>query len=211
MSDVNVAVSVSDESVDQAIAKIEGGLDKLSQLQSQMAVLGPDALASPAVPARRGSVGVAGAAAGVGAGVAGLSTAQAKVDKLKGDVAKTTADTENLLSLGKSSNVKGLQSAVYRITRRLPGLREAHRLSIAMKNLSVGNLVGVVGLITLVISIANQISNYFEEQKRQQQEYQQQIMQVRGFLTSEEYQTWYTQNRQAVKQVDRSYRNGEIP
>ena len=198
MSDVNVAVSVSDESVDQTIAKIEGGLDKLSQLQSQMAVLGPDALA-PAVPARRGSVGVAGAAVGVGAGVAGLSTAQAKVDKMNSDVSKTKSSIVDLVNFEKASDVKGLQSAAYRITRMIPGLREAHRLTIAMKNLSVGNLVGVVSLVLLVISIVRQVSAMLNEQKRQQEAYQQMVMEARGFTTLAQAQRFTDDQRRAVE------------
>lgn len=206
MSDVNVAVSVSDESVDQTIAKIEGGLDKLSQLQSQMAVLGPDALA-PAVPARRGSVGVAGAAVGVGAGVAGLSTAQAKVNQLKNDVKDTTSATEKLMSLSKTTDVKGLQSAAYRITRMIPGLREANRLAVGLKNFSAGNVVGLVSIAFLILRIYQTIKSMLDAQRREQEQFRQDVIQMQNFTSIGQFNNWQMQQRQAVE----SYRTGVIP
>jgi len=206
LSDVNVAVSVSDESVDQTIAKIEGGLDKLSQLQSQMAVLGPDALA-PAVPARRGSVGVAGAAVGVGAGVAGLSTAQAKVNQLKNDVKDTTSATEKLMSLSKTTDVKGLQSAAYRISRMIPGLREANRLAVGLKNFSAGNVVGLVSIAFLILRIYQTIKSLLDAQRREQEQFRQDVIQMQNFTSVGQFNNWQMQQRQAVE----SYRTGVIP
>ena len=206
MSDENISVSVEDSAVDSAIAKLDGALDKLSQLQGQMAVLGPDAL-TPAAPARAGSVGVVGSVAGVGAGVAGLSTAQATVDKLKGEVSETKSSIVNLVNFGKSSDIKGLQSATYRITRMLPGLREGHRLAIGLKNISLGNVVGFVSLATLIISIAQQVANWFEEQRRQQEEFKQAVMQSQNFTTTVQFQQWERQQKQAIE----NYRNGVIP
>lgn len=203
MSDENISVSVEDSEVDAAIAKLDGALEKFVLLQQQMSLVDSTVLA----PAATGSVGVVGSAAGVGAGVAGLSTAQAKVDKLNVDAVKSTAAVEKLADLGKRTDIKGMQSAVYRITRMIPGLREAHRLTIAMKNITLGNVVGLVSLFLLAISIINSVKSVLAAQERERAEYQRLIMNERGFVTQDRFLAWERSTKQAVE----SYRTREIP
>ena len=112
------------------------------------------------------------------------------------------ADTANQKideAISKTPEIKGVESSANRIIRMIPGLREANRLYKDINMISSGNLLGVIGLLTVAISIYQQVAGMLEDQKRQQEQYQQEVMQLRGFTTASEFQNWQASQQQSME------------
>jgi hypothetical protein len=127
---------------------------------------------------------------------------KADLKGLEGEADAAEQQADDLIA-GEGTEIKGLESASSRIIRMIPGLREAHRLKVALGEISAGNIVGVIGVLMLAYSIYKQVVTLMEEQKRQQLEYQQTIMQIRGYEHESQFTAWL--------QTQDNYRTGVIP
>jgi hypothetical protein len=194
-SDENVTISVDDAAIDEAIAKLDEALEKTGELTGQA----PGATDFYTIPNSEMDQLTAKQNADF------YTIPNSEMDEINARAAETQANVDDVVS--KGTEIKGLDSASSRVIRMIPGLREAQRIQRGLGALSEGSVMGVVGLLMVAYSIYKQISAYLEEQKQQQAEYKQAIMEIRGFTTSAEFTAWQTGQRQAIE----GYRNGIIP
>ncbi|MDR0797807.1 MAG: hypothetical protein LBE70_03715 [Nitrososphaerota archaeon] len=111
--------------------------------------------------------------------------------------AKVEADT--FLS-NEGEEIKDTDMVTKRVLRMLPGLREAQRLQKSMGQLEAGNIMGALNIALLAVAVLNQVMRLYEEQKRKQKQYEQDLMQAQGFATRSEFKQYETQQKTALKQ-----------
>ena len=178
MSDEQITISVDDSEIDAAIAKLDEALAKTAQLTGQtpteteaefyvMPAAEMENLEKPYMHAPD------------------FAAFYRNLDK-EADAAKEKADDV----LGKSGEIKGLDSASSRVIRMIPGLREAQRIYRSLGALSEGSIMGALGLLMVAYSIYRQISAMLAEQEQQRLEYRRMVMEARGFTLISEFERW---------------------
>ena len=211
-ADEIISISIEDQELEEVLTRLDAALAKKEQLTGF----------TPTVTGESETQETGGVASIVGAGEADFSAFWARLDSEVTDaktlVDDTVADGEAKLAMLKAKTVtakieatnlltneapkiKDLEQAAKRIASMIPGLREASRLQTALKSLSTGNtLVAIISILMLVLSIYRQIVSMLEEQKRREEEYRRQVMQLRGFTTIKEFEAWQNSQRQAQEQ-----------
>lgn len=197
-ADENISVSIQDSEIDAAIQKLNVALTKKEQLTT--AVNG-----SPQGYSGERDSGVIINSL-VEAESAKIDVAQKQLSDFQNTTDSVTSKVKTLLA-GEGRKIKGVETSANRIIRMIPGLREANRLRRSIRQLSVGNISGVVTILMLALSIYRQVASMMEEQKRQQEEYKRSVMEIRGFTTSAQFEAWQKQQRH----LQEAYRSGIIP
>src|SRR3972149_446005 len=140
-----------------------------------------------------------------------VAEGEEKLEKLDADVETTKTkllDVEGTyLHLGGDQGIKGLERSAARITRMLPGLSEAYRFHRSLFWLKEGSVFGAFTLLLLAWSIYKKVAGMLEEQKRQQEQFKKEIMEIREFTTSAEFQRWQENQRRLIE----GYRTGRFP
>ena len=197
MSDANIRVSVDTTEIDVALAKLDAALERVNSVSGAVA-------AKPALAEQSDFSAfwtrIDAEAAEVKQKVDDTVTeGEAKLALLKAKTATAKIEADMVIAQ-KAPKIKGIEQAVNRIINMIPVLDEADRLRTNLKILSAGNITGIIGILMLALTIYRQVVSMMEEQKRQQEEYRRQIMQLRGFTTIKEFEAWQNSQRQAQEQ-----------
>ncbi len=169
MSDANIRVSVDTSEIDVALAKLDAALERANGVTGD-------------VTAKTGGKD--------------QSDWAAFWNRIEKDSVKANKAAD--VALQKTTEIKGLEQSAKRIVNMLPGLREAYQLQRSIKWLSTGNIVGIFGLVMMALNIYRAVSAMFEEQKKQQEEYQRAVMQLRE-LNATQYQRYEESQRMALE------------
>lgn len=180
-ADENISVSIQDSEIDAAIQKLNAALTKKEQLTN--AVNG-----SPQGYSGERDSGVI-INSSVEAEFAKIDVAQKQLSDFQNTTDSATSKVKTLLA-GEGREIKGVESSANRIIRMIPGLREANRLQRSIRQLSDRNIVGAVGLFMLAIRIYRMIDQYYKKLEQEKQDYQRQIMEIRGYTRESEYNEW---------------------
>ena len=218
-ADENIVVSVDSSEIDAAVAKLDEALEKTSQLTGQTATDTGQFYTIPnsemnqqeetdfyVIPNAELEELNAQAEETQSKVDDVVAESEQKLADVQSDIDDTETEADDLV-MTEGTKMKGLESASNRITRMIPGLREAYRIKVGLGYLSQGSLLGVVGLLMVAYSIYRQISSYLEEQKQQQAEIRQAVMAIQNFTTTAQFQTWQENTDRAI----RGYQTGHIP
>jgi len=123
------------------------------------------------------------------AALAMLDNATGKTNAVSLEVDSVQKQADELL-VNTGTQIKGMEAAGHRIIRMIPGLREADRLQRGLGQLSMGNIMGALTIALLAYSILMQVKRMYDEQKRQQEEFEREVRQSRGYMAREEYLQW---------------------
>ena len=197
MSDANIRVSVDTTEIDIALAKLDAALARVNDVSRAVA-------AKPALAVQSDFSAfwtrIDAEAVKVKQKVDDTVTeGEAKLAMLKAKTATAKIEADMVIAQ-KAPKIKGIEQAVNRIINMIPVLDEADRLRTNLKILSAGNITGIIGLLMLALSIYRQVVSMLEEQKRREEEYRRQVMQLRGFATIKEFEAWQNSQRQAQEQ-----------
>jgi hypothetical protein len=132
--------------------------------------------------------------------------------KLEDVEAKTsTAKTEAVTMIQEEGDgLNGLNYSMRRITAQLPGIRDAYRLVENMRRIErfgLTSIGGVTSLLFLALSIYQMIQSVLNQQKQQNEEYRNMIMDAENLTTKSEFDKWQQEN----SRVADAYRNYIIP
>jgi hypothetical protein len=202
LAEENIKITVSDEELDAAIAKLDEALEKTEHLEQ----IPKTEVGTSEATAKLDDLEAH--AAEVEANVDDtMATGTVKLDNLEveTEVAKTSVD--DVATESEGMDIKGLDSASHRIIRMIPGLREAQRIQRSLGALSEGSIMGVLGLLLVAYSIYKEISRMLAEQQQQADEYKKEIMEIRGFTMSAQFEKWQEDQRRIIE----GYRSGIIP
>ena len=102
------------------------------------------------------------------------------------------------------TSASGMQQIERRFASMVPGIRELYRMSRDVKELTVGNIAGAIGILLIAYQIISQI---LAAQKAAEEKMRTDVFSARGFTTTAEFVNWQNTQRQAMD----NYRNGVIP
>jgi len=114
------------------------------------------------------------------------------------DTKQAKTDVTNFLN-NEGEEIKGAEQAGKHVIRMLPGLREAQRLQKSIGQLSEGNIMGAISLAFLILTILKQVQRLYEEHKRKQKQYEQDLMAAQGFNVRSEFKPYESQQKMAMK------------
>ena len=102
------------------------------------------------------------------------------------------------------SSVSGMQQIERRFASMIPGVRELYRMNRDVKELTVGNIAGAIGILFIAYQLITQI---LAAQKQAEEKMRTEVTSARGFTTTAQFVDWQNTQRQAMD----NYRNGVIP
>jgi hypothetical protein len=144
----------------------------------------------------------------------GVVNVQISVDQSEIDAAIASIDTSTLgkevkkgvkvsgsvkSSKEVGSEIKGLETAVHRVARMIPYVREVDRTYKALHKLDTGNIMGAVGLVLIAWRLIRMIGDYYEKIERQKREFEQTIREAQGYTTHERYAEWQSQQKAGME------------
>jgi hypothetical protein len=100
--------------------------------------------------------------------------------------------------------IKGLETAVHRVARMIPGVREIDRIYKNINRAQSGYaIMAGINFALIAARIIRMINQYFDQKKRQEQELEAAVREIRGLTSHSGYSQYQYQQRAAVN----SYRN----
>lgn len=204
MSDANIRVSVDTSEIDVALAKLDAALERANGVSG-------DVTAKPA-SAEQSDFSAFWTRIDAEAAEAKqkvddtVTEGETKLDALKAK-AEAAKDETDTIAESEGAKIKGVKASATRIISMIPGLREAYQLQRNLKYLYSGNIVGIIGLVTLVLSVYQKIQSMLEEQRQREEDYRRTVMQTRNFATVQEFEQWKRQQEEALNM----YKNQVMP
>jgi len=96
--------------------------------------------------------------------------------------------------------IKGLETAVHRVARMIPGVREIDRVYKNVGRAQSGYLVmAAINMYLIANRVVRMINDYYERLKRERQEMEAIIRKGRDIQTHSEYVEWSSQQKTAMK------------
>ncbi|MCL1965866.1 MAG: hypothetical protein FWF66_03580 [Candidatus Bathyarchaeota archaeon] len=95
-----------------------------------------------------------------------------------------------------TSEIKGLETTAHRLARMIPGVREVDRTYRNILRMQHGYTgIAMINFALIAWRIVRMINQYFDQKKRQEQEMEAAIREVRNITTHESYMQWKTGQR----------------
>jgi hypothetical protein len=91
--------------------------------------------------------------------------------------------------------IRGVEQAGKRVLRMLPGMREALSIQKSLGQLSAGNVMGALNMAFLAYNIVVQVKRLYDDMKRKQEEFEREVMSLRGYESREEFVVWQNEQK----------------
>lgn len=211
----NITIQVDDSQVDLAIARLNEALAKTEQSFAVAGQVVVPELTSGEVVGEGQSVGFSfedalGLGKEAGSGFADFWTNQENtLRKFENKTLNAKTNAQDVI-VEEGSKIQGLNYSVRRIVSQMPILREAYSYAEQLKRIDkfgINSLGGAVSILFLALNIYNLVTRMIEEQKQQKEQYEEAIMELRGFTTKTQFNYW----QDSQQKILNKYRSGIIP